>query len=146
MTTKEKQYRQTACDGPSRRAVLTAGAAIAVFGLPIEASVNLAENASRAETAILAVLRHREAAIQLGNAAQASWPHLGDRKQILADTLDDLGMDGDTAVRAGVVEIASQLSQRIQDDFATGRTVMLDGWLLSLIETRLYALAALAQY
>jgi hypothetical protein len=37
------------------------------------------------------------------------------------------------------------LERRIEGDFASGRTVRLDGWVLSLTEARLYALAALIQ-
>jgi hypothetical protein len=37
----------------------------------------------------------------------------------------------------------SALRARIRDDFAMGRTIVADGWVLSATEARLYALAAL---
>lgn len=128
----------------SRRTVLASGAAIAAAGLPLASIQHLAGNGSRAETAILAMVRHREAAIALGQTALFSQPHLYDRGRILAELLDDLGMDADSAARASAGDIASRLTARIRNDFAVERTIMLDGWLLSLAETRLYALAALA--
>jgi hypothetical protein len=128
----------------SRRTVLASGAAIAAAGLPLASIPNAAES-RRAETAILAMVRHREAAIALGQTALLSQPHLYDSGRILADVLDDLGMDGDSAARASAGDIASRLTARIRNDFEVERTVMLDGWLLSLAETRLYALAALAE-
>jgi len=42
-------------------------------------------------------------------------------------------------------EIANRLAQRVRDDFAARNTVMIDGWLVSLTETRLCALAALGE-
>jgi hypothetical protein len=129
----------------SRRNLLIGAAAVATAGLPVASLQGIPEIGSRAETAILALVRHRESATVLGNAALSSWPDLRDHKTLLANILDDLRMDGDSVARARVPDIASRLAVRIRDDFAVARTVMLDGWLLSLAETRLYALAALAQ-
>jgi hypothetical protein len=137
MTTKSRCWKF--CCGLSRRTVLIGGAAIAAAGLPM-ASV---QDGGRAEAAVLAVVRHREAAIALGRTALSSWPYLRDRGQILANLLDDLRLDSDSAASTSASEIADRLSVRIRDDFAIARTVMLDGWVLSLAETRLYALAAL---
>lgn len=39
--------------------------------------------------------------------------------------------------------LARAIRQRSQDDFHAGRTVPVDGWILSLTETRLYALATM---
>jgi hypothetical protein len=39
--------------------------------------------------------------------------------------------------------LAQSIRQRSQDDFRDGRIVTVDGWMLSLTETRVYALAAL---
>jgi hypothetical protein len=42
-----------------------------------------------------------------------------------------------------VRSVAQALRQRSRDDFRAGRLAMVDGWMLSLTETRLYALATL---
>lgn len=39
--------------------------------------------------------------------------------------------------------LGQALQERSRDDFGTGRLAIVDGWILSLTETRLYALAAL---
>jgi hypothetical protein len=39
--------------------------------------------------------------------------------------------------------LAQAIGQRSRDDFRDGRIVIVDGWMLSLTETRLYALATL---
>ena len=145
MTTKPEQCPQFSRADPSRRTVLITGAALSVSALPIASSIGLAQNSNRAETAILTIVRHREAAIQLGKAAQASWPQMRNRSGLLIQILDDLQLDVTAAIQAKTGELARRLSQRIQMDFSAGRTVNLDGWVLSLAEVRFYALAAFRQ-
>ena len=145
MTTKGEQHPEILGAELSRRTVLAAGAGAMTCSLTIPQSLDIAENSRGVETAILTIIQNRNSATQLGIAALASWPNLRDRKQVLAEALDDLQMDANSVVHADAAEIAGRLSQRIRDDFAAGRTIMLDGWLLSLAETRLYALAALGQ-
>lgn len=130
---------------PSRRTVLLAGAALSVSALPMASSIARARGNSGAETAILKIVRHRESAMALGKAAQASWPHMRDRETLLIQILDDLQLDATAARKATTAELARRLSHRIQTDFSVGRTVNLDGWVLSLAETRFYALAAFPQ-
>jgi hypothetical protein len=54
---------------------------------------------------------------------------------------------GDVQVAGGDCSSARALAQAIRelsrDDFRCGRIVTVDGWMLSLTETRAYALAAL---
>ncbi len=42
-----------------------------------------------------------------------------------------------------VAELRRSVRERSQDDFARDRIVYVDGWMLSLTETRIYALSAL---
>jgi hypothetical protein len=49
-----------------------------------------------------------------------------------------------TLQRASDAELRQLLHRRIADDYAEGRTVLVDGWLLSRTEGRLFALAVLA--
>ena len=44
---------------------------------------------------------------------------------------------------ASVVALRRSVGERSQDDFGHGRIVYVDGWMLSLTETRLYALSTL---
>ena len=56
---------------------------------------------------------------------------------------------GDLRVAGGDCSSASALAQAVReqsrDDFRAGRIMTVDGWMLSLTETRVYALAALPQ-
>jgi hypothetical protein len=131
--------------GVPRRTVLIGGAAIAAADLPTTILRGSTENGSSIEAAILSIVRHRHDAAALGYAVLSSWPHLGDRNQILASLIDDLGIGSKAAALANASKIAKRLSLRIYEDFATERTLVTHGWILSLAETRLYALAALAE-
>jgi len=128
----------------SRRNVMAIGVIAAAVGLPISMAAISRRDRSQAETSLLAVFRDSKAVAQLGDAVLGAWPHMSNRIMLLALILNDLGIDEQSAVRADVTGIAKRLSQRIRDDFSARRTVMLDGWVLSVTETRLYALAALA--
>jgi hypothetical protein len=149
MTTKSEQGPQVSTASssngePSRRTILVSGAALSVSALAI-ASPLLARHSSPAETAILKIARNREAAIGLGKAAHESWPQMRNRSTLLIQILDDLQLDAAAAIQAPTAELARRLSRRIRMDFATARTVNLDGWVLSLAEVRFYALAAFGQ-
>ena len=67
-----------------------------------------------------------------------------DRTSLLSTILEDLELDITEAAQITANELGNRLSQRIQMDFSVGRTVSLDGWLLSLAEVRVCALAALS--
>ena len=128
----------------SRRHALAGGAITAASGLSIVGAV-IPITTPSAEAVLLALLQHRQAAGEVGNAVLASWPHVRDRAQLLSDMLGDLRLDKDTLSHSDMTDIATRLSQLIRDDFATGRTLKLDGWLVSLTESRLCALAALKE-
>ena len=68
-----------------------------------------------------------------------------DRGGLLSQILDDLQLDAAAVTKAKTSDLARRLSLCIQTDFAMGRTVNLDGWVLSLAEVRFYALAAFPQ-
>ncbi len=57
---------------------------------------------------------------------------------ILAD-LSSAGRDCNSAIA-----LRRSVSERSRDDFRDGRIVTVDGWMLSLTETRVYALAGLS--
>ena len=139
MTTCERQLPVTSADTVTRRVVI-AGATIMAIAGGIVTGLDI--DTSEAEAAVLAVLRHREVAARVGAATLTSLPH--NRGTLLAQILDDLEMSVGEATRVSESEIRRKLSRRIYQDFAAGRTLKLDGWLLSVAEARLCALAALS--
>jgi len=145
MTANPSHSQETGCNKPSRRTVLARGLALTALGLPAAFLTVGTDGIVRAEAALLAILRHRDSAAEVGNAVLASWPHIGDRALMCVSMLRDLDLDHESVLLAGAGDIGRRLSGRIRQDFAIGRTVMIEGWVLSLTETRLYALAALAR-
>jgi hypothetical protein len=141
MSKKRLGQKHTLKVGPTRRDVIASAAIMAAGSLAIGTSAPA--KATTAEQAILSILHHREAASQIGYAALETLPAFRNQPLLLADILGDLGLDQESVLRLDQAEIGARLIQRIHDEFASQRTVMLDGWILSLTETRLCALAAL---
>jgi hypothetical protein len=146
MKTRLEQGKRFSPASLSRRAVLIAGAWLPLTPLARAASATPPPGSKQAEKAILAMVKNRQSAIELGKAAQIMWPEMRDRKGLLAQILDDLGLNAAAAVQAQTTELGKRLSHRIQMDFSEGRTVNLDGWLLSSAEVRFYALSAFADW
>jgi hypothetical protein len=69
-------------------------------------------------------------------ASEASPDHLA--RMILAE-LSTTACGDLTSIAA----LRRSVQERVQDDFGCGRIVYVDGWMLSLTETRIYALSAL---
>ncbi len=65
-----------------------------------------------------------------------------DTDAVDASTLRSLVGLGDDAT-PDVVELAARFGGAVRDDFVAGRTLRLDGWVLSLTEARLAAIVAL---
>jgi hypothetical protein len=76
-----------------------------------------------------------EACLKALPAVEASKRYLS--RAVFGDTQD--GGGDCLSARA----LAQAIRERSRDDFRDGRIVIVDGWMLSLTETRLYALAAL---
>jgi hypothetical protein len=78
----------------------------------------------------------------IGNACLEALPGSENSKDALArEILGDLrkAEQNDASARG----LARLISQRIRNDFHEGRIMTVDGWILSLTETRVHALAAL---
>jgi hypothetical protein len=85
---------------------------------------------------VLGILRNHQLARELGMRYRATTPR-EDSARALADViLADLEPD-----RAK--PLGTQLDERICQDFAAGRTVTLDGWILALTDARQCALYSL---
>ena len=92
--------------------------------------------ATLAAPRVLGVLRDQQLAQTLGRRYRALTPREDDARALTDVILADLDPNGATS-------LAAQLDERICDDFATGRTVTLDGWILSLTDARQCALFSL---
>jgi len=142
MTSDNRPPERTSRIALTRR-IVAAGTMFGLLGWIGASSIRPRDSVSEAEAAILATLRHHASASQIGRLALASWPEMRKRIGLLTQILDDLELDFTAATQTSANELGRRLSQRIQTDFTVGRTVRLDGWLLSLAEVRLCALAAL---
>ena len=140
MTKNARQHEGVSRNGLTRRVV--AGGTL--FGLAGWFGARaIGPSLDDAETAILQLLRHEESASHIGHLALASRPEMADRGALLTQLLDDLRLDVARATRASADMLGLRLTERIRNDFAELCTISLDGWLLSLTEVRLCALAAL---
>lgn len=91
------------------------------------------------------VLRHQAAAGEIGRAYLRAHPSEADPERLVAGItggwpqgpaeLDQLGRDA----------LRLRLRDQIRGDFAQGRTVRVDGWVLAASEARLFGLSALIQ-
>jgi hypothetical protein len=78
----------------------------------------------------------------IGKACLEALPAKETSSEFLAQViLSDLRASGGDW--PSVTTLAKAIRERSRDDFRDGRIVTVDGWLLSLTETRVYALAAL---
>lgn len=83
-----------------------------------------------------------ESARAVGRAYLCVTPAERDR-EALARLLADGEPARVGASRTRAAELRATIARRIRDDFAHGRTTVVDGWVLSLTEARVCALAAL---
>lgn len=137
MSTRMKLTRRTALAG---LAAATGLAAVApspagAFALPERAGDrDLADRALR-------MFSRPNDARRVGFACQGHADLCGPR-EVLVDTI--FGAERDRLAGSADAEIHAWLRGRIRRDFAEGRTVKVEGWVLAETEARLYALAAYA--
>jgi len=89
------------------------------------------------------VVRVPESARVVGRAYLRREPAEANAARLRERILADLGLDADAAAASADRELRERLRHRVRADFAAGRIVKLDGWILSLTEVRLSALVAL---
>lgn len=86
----------------------------------------------------------RQPAARLGRAYLESRPELAQRKTLLARLKEAAARQSDTASVPGDPEkMATRLRQAVREDYVRGDVVNVAGWILSVTEARLYALAYL---
>ena len=82
-------------------------------------------------------LADRQAAARLGEALRRARPELADREGTLRQLFAPARWRDVQAADA-----PARLREQVREDFAHGRTLSLQGWLLAASEARLYALLA----
>ena len=104
--------------------------------LPIEGGAGVADR-------LVAVLRRPASAGAVGRAYLADRPGEADRDWLAARLGADLrGRDCDPSC-SDRARLRAGLARQLRADFAQSRVVRVDGWVLSVTEARLCALAAL---
>lgn len=81
-----------------------------------------------------------DSARQVGRAYLAQVPAEADRERLLTQLFPRL----DPGAEGGSADWRGSFAARCRQDFAEGQTVQVEGWVLSLTEARLCALASLA--
>jgi hypothetical protein len=88
------------------------------------------------------LLAHRDSARSLGRAALAALPGATTPPALAAAVLADLPRDAAMLAAASDDDLRALVAARVREDFDSGDTVQVDGWILSCTEARLCALAS----
>jgi hypothetical protein len=131
----------------ARRSVLLAAAwalvpLAALARLPL-AAAEAASPEARLLARLAALFREPGSAAALGRAYLDRVPAEAEPATLVAGLFPGLGPAALERWSDGALRAA--LAQRLAEDFAQSRTVVLQGWVLSRSEARLFAAAALAQ-
>lgn len=134
----------------SRRGFLTrAGTGLIVLSAGVTTGCNVlfAPDARAVAAELAGLLHHRELAFELGRT------YIGTRglfdaqsqESLTRTLLDSLGIDLDQVTLLPVANLLNALVARVRQDFASDRTVAVDGWLLSEAEARVCAILYLGE-
>ena len=93
---------------------------------------------------LLAALRQGDSAAVVGAAFLRQHPGEADARHLGTTVAAELRCRGCDPLRASRRRVRRAISEQMREDFAHGRLVDVDGWVLSATEARLYGLAALA--
>lgn len=93
---------------------------------------------------LIAALRRRESAAVIGTTFLRQHPAEADPGHLSATITADLRARGCDPPRAGQSRVRRAIAEQMRADFARGRVIDVDGWVLSATEARLCGLAALA--
>jgi hypothetical protein len=91
------------------------------------------------------VLRHQAAAGQIGRAYLRAHPSEADPERLIAGITGGWEQGPAELDRLGRDALRLRLREQIRADFAQGRTVLVEGWVLATSEARLFGLSALIQ-
>jgi hypothetical protein len=130
-----------------RRFLQLAAAAIGACALrPFQALRFLWERgddqASQAAGRLMQAIGHRRSARAVGRAYLATAPQERSIERLIALLTGDR-LPSDRVLNADAKALRAHVQEALSEDFAAGRTVSVRGWMLSLTEARLCALAVL---
>ena len=129
----------------NRRSMLAAmlGGSVAAAVAPHRA-LALGVDRPRSDLArtLVATLRRPDSAAAVGRVYLARHPAEAAPARLVAGIVDGWERDGFDAARAGSAALRRRLGEQVRRDFARGRVVSVDGWMLAASEARLFALAA----
>jgi hypothetical protein len=130
---------------PSRRGFLKSAASLALLALmrPRELLAGTAAAEPPFEARLVALLRRRDSAAEIGRAYLRSGDEPADASAMAAAIARDAGIEPGEAAARDPLRLRRALALRTRRDFAEGRTVRVEGWILSRTEARLYAIASL---
>ena len=119
-------------------------AGVVVVPMPVHGQSSAA--ATLAHPRLLAILRNEHLVAELGRRYRALVPSENAELVLTRMIQSDLvGAGGDLANDTASQSIQARVDRRIQADFDHGRTVTLQGWILSQTEARQCALFSLLQ-
>jgi hypothetical protein len=126
-------------DHTRRRLLVAAAGIIAAAAAGPSAILPLIERLTSPDTAGLlrGLITHRDSAAQLGRSYLDAHPNEARSAALVRQLAGPIALT--SAERA-----AREVAARVRADYARGRTVVIEGWVLSRTEARLYALVALA--
>jgi hypothetical protein len=121
-----------------RRLLIGAAGLLGALAAGPSVLVPLIERLAAADAAALlrGLIRHREGAIQLGRSYLSAHPSEASRAALVRQLAGPIAPASSERAARGV-------GTRIREDYAIGHTVVVEGWVLSRTEARLYALVAL---
>jgi hypothetical protein len=131
----------------NRRLFATGAAMVVGLGLwPAVACIRWDGHPVRRWAAQLSgVLRHQAAAGEIGRAYLRAHPSEADPERLVAGITGGWEEGPAELDRLGRDALRLRLREQIRTDFAEGRTVLVDGWMLAASEARLFGLSALIQ-
>jgi hypothetical protein len=99
-----------------------------------------------ASARLIAPIRHRDSAARIGRAYLRDQPDDRDADRLLDAIVSAIGAEagGHDPLAADDGALAGLLTRRMVTEFASRDVAVVDGWLLSRTEARLYALVALS--
>lgn len=89
------------------------------------------------------LIRQQESARVIGRAYLEAVPAEGNALQLSDTLLESLNLNTENAAALAPEQLHQRLLERVRADFRDGRTIKLQGWILSRTEARLMALIAL---
>jgi hypothetical protein len=128
-----------------RQFVIALGAGIALWTARSHgawARLRRGPHPDAAERLLSAVARPKNAAV-VGRRYLAGHPQEADRRWLAGELGADLRRQGCDPRRTDAAGLRAGLARQVRADFACSRVVRVDGWVLSVTEARLCALAAL---